>query len=230
MNIETVALLLLMALFAHHSGAQSDGGLQVTLTRGDVQNAMTEKERRLFSEQRLKMKKNKASQAKLADDPDSVSVLEARYSELETEFEDTFGAYRGLRGKTVTLFGEPPPTTEEVIGIVVGGVRSGTGGTLFPFWVRDEETGAIVGSDSKPELSEESVAEAELDAGDKPATGFGPPVSGGDMIIQSNDKRCGLTPPRPVGDGWDYARNGEPQWCCGNPIFGVDQCWWEGTR
>lgn len=189
--------------------------ISITVTLDHVLNSMEEAERLEFQEMRLKMRKNKASQRKLADDPDSLALLEAGFERLETEFENAFGAYRGLRNQTVTLWGDPSPNLQSILREVVSNKISGFGdGTLYPHWYLNEN-GYPVGSPLPPKFESEPAIDLEIE----------PPVAVSRSSPSTRDTSCEAQA-GPSPENWDYEAYGPPKCKCVDSAFGIDSCWW----
>ncbi len=189
-------------------------GVSVTFTLGDVLNAMTPSERTEFQELRLKMKRNMASQKQIADDPDSVAALESRLTALKEEFESKFGFLRGIKDETVTVYGSPLPSKQEIMDRLVYGRTAGGDPTLYPHWYRTG-LGEMIGSNTRPE-HESGPPAGETHELFIPGESLPIPVEQSDRDT-SCEAQAG---PRPTD------RNYELRCKCTDGAFGIDSCWW----
>lgn len=215
--IAAIAICLLPSTIAHSQIPEDAENLQisVTITLDHVLNTMEDAERFEFQEMRLKMRKNKASQKKLADDPDSLALLEARFEQLETEFEEAFGAYRGLRHQTVTLWGNPSPDLQRILTDVVDQRFSGNGdGALYSHWYINEN-GFLIGSPLPPTFESEPEIELEIE----------PSTAVNRSTVSSRDTSCEAQAGPPP-ENWNYEAYGPPKCKCVDGAFGIDSCWW----
>ncbi len=134
----------------------------VTFNRDDLLNAMTDVEREDFFDRRKELKElqldGRSLKMGLADGRVVLERFEAQKRRVRKNL-----SLRGFRGKTVTVFGNPPPSKKEIMKMVMGGIGSfgngDFGSGLSSYWKR-EASGAIVGLDSPPnnrEISKESA-------------------------------------------------------------------------
>ncbi len=125
----------------------------VTFDREDLLNAMTDAEREDFLERRKELKELQQDGRSLKKGSAGRKVVLDRFEAKKEEFEKKFFGFRGFRGKTVTVYGDPPPTKKEIMEMVMGGLGSFENGDfgygLSPYWKR-EASGDIVGLDSPP--------------------------------------------------------------------------------
>lgn len=129
---------------------QAPEGTSVTFSSQDLLSAMTPEKRKEFLKIREKLRQLKKAKDDGGLDPAVREASAMLYQTTGKEFEKEFGMYRGFNGKTVTAYGKPPPTGRDIVKIVVAGrTPNSRGGLLLSHWNRDE-SGAIVGSDTRP--------------------------------------------------------------------------------
>ncbi len=125
----------------------------VTFDKEDLLNAMSDAERQDFLDRRKELKELQEDGRSLKKGSAGRKVVLERFEAKKKEFEKKFLSFRGFRGKTVTVYGDPPPTKKEIMEMVMGGLGSFENGDfgygLSPYWKR-EASGAIVGLDSPP--------------------------------------------------------------------------------
>jgi len=190
-------------------------GIGVTFTTADVMGAMTDSERLEFQELRLKMKKNKTSQQQVADDPDSVALLQSGFEKLESDFESKFGYLRGIRNQMVTVYGIPLPSRGEIMDMVVNRRLGGGDPTLYPHWYRDDFGGGVIGATTKPSF-ESGPRAGEVFEAQVRIEGTRAASTGSDSEGASCEQLA--------------SREGLPGESCRceeeNRVFGVPNCYW----
>lgn len=151
--IMSVTVVSLDAIAQSTPQGQPVKGTKVTFGKSDLLNAMPDDKRQEFLEMREKLRQLKKAKDSKGLDP-AVQEASAMFFRTTAEkFERDFGMYRGFRNKTVTVYGNPLPSKTEIMKIVIGGRSPGSsGGMLYPHWNREEDSGAVVGSNAPPKI------------------------------------------------------------------------------
>ncbi len=127
---------------------------KVTFDKSDLLNAMTDAERKEFLEMREALKQLKKAKESKSLPPAVVEASAISFREKGKQFENKFGHLRGFKGKTVRVYGTPPPSKRDIMAQIInrGGIRGGGFGSGLPqHWTRDK-SGDIVGSASPPKI------------------------------------------------------------------------------
>lgn len=205
-------------------------GIPITFGKNDILNAMTDDERKDFLEMRKKLKQLKKAKESRGVDPAVREASAIYYETTSKKFEKEFGAYRGFKGKTVTVYGFPSPTKREIFEIVLGERFAGKKISLHQHWKR-EDSGEVVGMDTKPTFEtspypagDEVRAKVKMENGkDRPRTS--------DKVLTA-DQQC-RKKAGPVQSNWNYKTLGDPKCKCSDPkndFFGIPSCSWYSDR
>ncbi len=198
-------------------------GTQLTFDKDDLLNAMTDAERQDFLDRRKELKELQEAGRSLKKGSAGRKVVLAEFQSKQAEFDEKFDHLRGFRGKTVMVYGNPPPTKQEIMTQVNSGssFRGGSfGHGIDSHWTR-EKSGAIVGSVSPPKVETVSTPTpppTPTPKVSKPKPRSTPRSSGPALTPEQHCRKM-AGPPRSEG-----------LTCfCGDPrddVFGVPSCWW----
>lgn len=155
-----VTMIMVTLLVSYEAMAQNSSqgaaqqGTQVVFDKDDLLNAMSDAERLDFLDRRKELKELQEAGRSLKKGSAGRKVVLAEFQAKKTEFDKKFDHLRGFNGKTVMVYGNPPPTKREIMNQVMngGGFRGGSFGSgLHAHWKRDD-SGAIVGGASPPKI------------------------------------------------------------------------------
>lgn len=222
-----VLTILLSALGSFEAEAQTpppesfQKGTQVTFDKDDLLNAMSDAERQDFLDRRKELKELQEAGRALKKGKAGRKVVLAEFQAKQAEFDEKFDHLRGFRGKTVTVYGNPPPTKQEIMAQVNSGssFRGGSfGHELEPHWTR-EKSGAIVSSVSPPKVETVST----------PTPVPSPKVSKPKPRSTTRSSGQALTPDQHCRKMAGPPPSGGLRCVCGDPrhdIFGIPSCSW----
>jgi hypothetical protein len=114
------------------------------------------------------------------DIPDAYAGLLPVLEAAKTEFQEKFGELRGIADQNVIVYGDPPPSAGDIIGIVLANRRNSQDGNVPQHWYRDTN-GNIIGGGSAPAASAVAGAAASNGQGygyiDTPISDFDIPCA-----------------------------------------------------
>lgn len=181
-------IVLIGSAFGQFAISQELSGQQVTITKADLEAAMTPGEVEELEQTNRVLEELKAFGLRLKrDDPERADIA-AMYNRRIEERNQKFAHLRGLNGQSFIGYGAPPPSAIEVVDIIVRQrLHSEGSGILYPHWERIRD-GAVIGTTSVPTYE---TGEGEGYRAGEEARLFVPGTDE-DVILEAPDDDCSV--------------------------------------
>lgn len=199
---------------------------QVTISKGDLEGAMTPAEIEDLKEFNDTLERHAAYGRSFPAGSKGRQDAKKIFDDTKRERDEKYKHLAGLRGQTVTAYGMPPPTGAEIVMVIMQQRLFNNGsGILHAHWIR-ERAGGVYGSATAPTFDDQP-ADGYLGAGDTIIATTQIGGADGSNTTGSADAVC-LEAAGPVPDDWDYDWSGEPICKCfpESTVYGVTPCNW----
>lgn len=203
-----------------------DAKRQVTISKGDLEAAMTPAEIADLKEFNDTLERHAAYGRSFPAGSKGRQDAKKIFDDTKRERDDKYKHLAGMRGQTVTAHGMPPPTGAEIVMVIMQQRLFNSGsGMLHAHWIR-ERAGGVYGSATAP-VFDDQPADGYLGAGDTVIATAQIGSAEGSSTTGSADAVC-LEAAGPVPDDWDYDWSGEPICKCfpESTLYGVTPCNW----
>ena len=135
-----------------------------TFTSDDVYRALNPIEQKELDKIQEDLRELQETGRALPEGSASRRAVLAEFERVKAEREEKFGFIRGINGTTITFWGEPLPSSDDILDRVFLGRKSGYGdGMLYPHYYYDEN--AMIRGSNEPPPEAASPGGSGLDLG-----------------------------------------------------------------